>query len=57
MYVFVLPAVGISIALLFFDLRIRKEGVQTSPETARAEASSHADLPGEIGPSAAPQRA
>ena len=25
-YVFVLPAVGITIALLFFDLRIRKEG-------------------------------
>ena len=36
-YVFVLPAVGIVIALLFFDLRIRKEGIQTSSETAHAE--------------------
>jgi hypothetical protein len=30
-YVFVLPAVGIAIALLFFDLRIRSEGLRTSP--------------------------
>ena len=36
-YVFVLPAAGIIIALLFYDLRVRKEGVQTSPATARVE--------------------
>jgi hypothetical protein len=30
-YVFVVPAAGIIIALLFFDLRIREERVQTSP--------------------------
>ena len=31
-YVFVLPAAGIAIALLFYDLRIRKEGMETSPD-------------------------
>ena len=36
-YVFVLPAAGITLALLFFDLRIRKEGLETSPETARLQ--------------------
>ena len=39
-YVFVLPVVGIVIALLFFDLRLREEGIQTSPETARLEAQA-----------------
>ena len=38
-YVFVLPAVGIVMALLFFDLRIRKD-LQTSPQAARAEAAA-----------------
>ncbi len=36
-YVFVLPAAGIAIALLFYDLRIRREGVLESPEPARLE--------------------
>ena len=36
-YVFVVPAAGIIIALLFFDLRIREERVQTSPAIARLE--------------------
>jgi hypothetical protein len=36
-YVFVLPAAGIIIALLFFDLRIRRESVQTSPASAPVE--------------------
>ena len=36
-YVFVLPAVGIGIALLFFDLRIRKEGEQAVPATGHLE--------------------
>ena len=37
-YVFVLPAAGVAIALLFYDLRVRKEGVETSP-------SRHAQSP------------
>jgi hypothetical protein len=56
-YVFVLPAAGIAIALLFFDLRIRKEGVQTTTETARLEAAPRPDTSGETGPSTAPQGA
>jgi hypothetical protein len=41
-YVFVLPAAGIAIALLFFDLRIRKEGRTTKPRgrTPRGRAAS-----------------
>jgi hypothetical protein len=56
-YVFVLPAAGIAIALLFFDLRIRKEGVQTSTEAARLEPEQRPDSPGEAGTSPAPQGA
>ena len=58
-YVFVLPAAGIIIALLFYDLRIRTEGVQTSPETARLATAPRPDSStmGEPGPSAAPQGA
>ena len=39
-YVFVVPAAGIIIALLFFDLRIREERVQTSPAIAPLSASA-----------------
>jgi hypothetical protein len=56
-YVFVLPAAGIAIALLFFDLRIRKEGVQTSPATARVEPEQRPGVPGEAGAGPAPQGA
>ena len=56
-YVFVLPAAGIIIALLFYDLRIRKEGVQTSPETARLATAPRLDSSGEKGPDTAPQGA
>ncbi len=53
MYVFVLPAAGITLALLFFDLRIRKEGLRTSPEhlkTSRRCLSgcSKVDLSGDV---------
>jgi hypothetical protein len=54
-YVFVLPAAGIAIALLFYDLRIRTEGVQTSPVTAGVEAEQRPDSPGETRTSPAPQ--
>ena len=56
-YVFVLPAAGIIIALLFFDLGIRKEDVQTSRVAERVVPEQHADRPGEAGASPAPQRA
>jgi hypothetical protein len=56
-YVFVLPAVGIVIALLFFDLRIRKEGAQTSTDPARLGITPRPDTLGETGPSIAPQGA
>ena len=56
-YVFVLPAAGIIIALLFFDLRVRKEGVQTSPATAHVEREQRPESPGEAGASTAPQGA
>jgi hypothetical protein len=55
-YVFVLPAVGIVIALLFFDLRIRTEGAQAT-ETARLEIARLPDTSGEPGPGIAPQGA
>jgi hypothetical protein len=54
-YVVVLPGVGIAIALLFFDLRIRKEGVQTSPATATREVTPRLDPSGD--PGIAPQGA
>jgi hypothetical protein len=54
-YVFVLPAAGIIIALLFFDLRIRKEGVQTV--TAPIESEQRPDSPGEAGARPEPQGA
>ena len=50
-YVFVLPAAGIIIALLFFDLRIRKESVHTSPATAHVEPGHRPGSPGEAGAS------
>ena len=56
-YVFVLPAAGIIIALLFYDLRVRKEGVQTSPATARFEREQRFESPGEAGTSPEPQGA
>jgi hypothetical protein len=56
-YTFVLPAVGIALALLFYDLRIRKEGERTSPETARLEAAPRPVSSGEPGTGAAPQSA
>ena len=43
-YVFVLPAVGIAMALLFFDLRIRKDA-RTRPATARSKRRRAATLP------------
>ncbi len=51
-YVFVLPAVGIAMALLFFDLRIRKDA-RTSRATA-PEQTARADAPGQP-PSPSPQ--
>ena len=54
-YVFVLPAAGITLALLFFDLRIRKEGLETSPETARLQAAPRPETSTETDPSTAPQ--
>ena len=56
-YVFVLPAAGIILALLFYDLRVRKEGVQTSPATARVEPEHRLESPGEAGTSPEPQGA
>ena len=56
-YVFVLPAAGIILTLLFFDLRIRKEGEQTSPETALLKATPRPDTSGETDTSRAPQGA
>ena len=56
-YVFVLPAAGIIIALLFYDLRIRTEAVQTSPETARLEREERPESPGETGVDPAPEGA
>ena len=56
-YVLVLPVAGIIIALLFFDLRVRKDGVQTSPATAHANPEQRPDSPGEPGASTAPQGA
>ena len=56
-YVLVLPAAGIIIALLFFDLRVRKEGLQTSPATAHANPEQRPDSPGKPGASTAPQGA
>ena len=56
-YVFVLPVAGVILALLFFDLRVRKEGVETSPATARVAPAQRPDSPGEAGASTAPQGA
>lgn len=56
-YVFVLPAAGIVIALLFYDLRIRKEGIETSAEAALLDADQRPDTPGETGARPAPQGA
>ena len=53
-YVLVLPAAGIIIALLFFDLRIRKEGVQTNPAPAHLESEQRSDSPGDAGAGASP---
>ena len=39
-YVFVLPAVGITIALLFFDLRIRGERTAATSETDSSASSA-----------------
>ncbi len=55
-YVFVLPAAGIAIALLFYDLRIRGEGVQEGPEPARLE-PARPDTSGETGATPTPQGA
>jgi hypothetical protein len=55
-YLFVLPAAGIVIALLFYDLCIRSEP-QTSPETARLDLGERPDSPGETCASLAPQGA
>ena len=56
-YVFVLPVAGVILALLFFDLRIRNEGVQTSPATAHVEHEQRLDSAGNAGASPAPQGA
>lgn len=56
-YVFVMPAAGVALALLFYDLRIRKEGAQTSPEIERLDSEQLAHTPGETGTSPAPQGA
>jgi hypothetical protein len=56
-YVFVLPAVGITLALLFYDLRIRKEGEQVSPASLPRRARVRPDTPEGASPSAAPQNA
>jgi hypothetical protein len=54
-YVFVLPAAGSILALLFFDLRLRNEAVDTSPATARVEPEQRPDSPGEAEASPLPQ--
>ena len=56
-YVFVLPAVGITLALLFYDLRIRREGEQVSPASVPRLATVRPDTPEGTGPSTAPQNA
>jgi hypothetical protein len=56
-YVFVLPAAGIAIALLFYDLRIRREGLQTSQVAARPEPAQRPHTPGEPGADPAPHGA
>lgn len=56
-YVFVLPAAGIAIALLFYDLRIDKEGEQGRAEAARPVTSQPTDSPGGTGTSPTPQGA
>ena len=55
-YVFVLPAAGIAMALLFFDLRIGKEGAGTRPASGRVEETTRGGAPGHAGPSPSPQR-
>lgn len=56
-YVFVLPAAGIVLALLFYDLRIRKEGLETSSESALRDPDERPDTPGETSARPAPQGA
>ena len=53
-YVFVLPAAGIAITLLFYDLRIRKAGLRTSQATTRRPDQRSATA-GDTAPSTAPQ--
>jgi hypothetical protein len=55
--VFVLPAAGLIITLLFYDLRVRKEGVQISLGTARVELEHRFESPGDAGTSPEPQGA
>ncbi len=54
-YVFVLPAAGIVIALLFYDLSIRKDGAETSSEEVNAAREQRRRVGGETGTSPAPQ--
>ncbi len=54
-YVFVLPAVGIAMALLFFDLQIGKEETGTNPASGRVEETTRGGAPGQAGPSPSPQ--
>ena len=54
-YVFVLPAAGIIITLLFYDLRVRKEGMQTSSATAHVDPMQRPDSAPDAGTSLAPQ--
>ena len=56
-YVFVLPAAGIAIALLFYDLRIRREAEHASPASVPRLATVRPDTPEGTGPSTAPQNA
>jgi hypothetical protein len=53
-YVFVLPAAGIAIALLFYDLQIRHETAQTSSEATHPDSEQRRNVQGDAGTSTAP---
>ena len=55
-YVFVLPAAGIAIALLFFDLRVRAGEAPAGSETHRLGVDQHPDTPGQTGRTRTPGR-
>jgi len=56
-YVVVLPAAGITIALLFYDLRIRSEEAELGHAAVEVEDARRPDEPGDAGARPAPQGA